>query len=45
MTDMEEVKPHPLLSKLLGHMRFKEMTFDVAMLPMICPPLPWTSQR
>ncbi|XP_039296050.1 DNA-directed RNA polymerase, mitochondrial [Nilaparvata lugens] len=40
---VEEVKPHPLLSKLLRATQQEELKFDVNLVPMLCPPMPWTS--
>lgn len=39
----EEVKPHPILSKLHRSSLPATLTFPASELPMICPPLPWVS--
>ncbi|KAL3272879.1 hypothetical protein HHI36_014339 [Cryptolaemus montrouzieri] len=39
----EEVKPHPMLSKLYRSSVPETLTFPVSDVPMVCPPLPWTS--
>ena len=41
--EQEELKPHPELCRLFAHQRFRTLTFDVGGLPMVCPPMPWTS--
>ena len=38
-----ELKPHPILSKLFELHFSKEFKFDVEDLPMLIPPLPWSS--
>ncbi|XP_050024400.2 DNA-directed RNA polymerase, mitochondrial [Dermacentor andersoni] len=38
----EEIKPHPLLSKMYREASLEELAFDVGLLPMVCPPLPWS---
>lgn len=39
----EELKPHPLLMKLYRMSQQEEITFDVNLVPMVCPPKPyWT---
>ncbi|XP_075209768.1 mitochondrial RNA polymerase [Lycorma delicatula] len=40
---VEEIKPHPVLSKLFRATEPEELMFDVNFVPMACPPLPWTS--
>lgn len=37
----EEVKPHPILSKLYRSSIPEHLTFPTYELPMICPPMPW----
>ncbi|XP_075400141.1 DNA-directed RNA polymerase, mitochondrial [Tenrec ecaudatus] len=37
------VKPHPAFSQLLATAREPMLTFEAAEVPMLCPPLPWTS--
>ncbi|XP_018577460.1 DNA-directed RNA polymerase, mitochondrial [Anoplophora glabripennis] len=39
----EEVKPHPVLSKLYRASLPETLHFPTYELPMICPPVPWTS--
>lgn len=39
----EELKPHPLLMKLYRVSQQENITFDVNLVPMVCPPQPyWT---
>lgn len=40
----EELRPDTRLSKMFGQIRFRRLTFDSNMLPMVCPPLPWISE-
>ncbi|XP_007952775.1 DNA-directed RNA polymerase, mitochondrial [Orycteropus afer afer] len=37
------VKPHPAFSKLLTTAAEPTLTFEATEVPMLCPPLPWTS--
>uniref|UniRef100_A0AAR5Q1A0 DNA-directed RNA polymerase n=1 Tax=Dendroctonus ponderosae TaxID=77166 RepID=A0AAR5Q1A0_DENPD len=39
----EEVKPHPILSKLYKSSQSETLTFAANEVPMLCPPIPWTS--
>lgn len=39
----EEVKPHPVLSKLYRASLPETLTFPANEVPMICPPVPWIS--
>lgn len=39
----EEVKPHPILSKLYRSSLPESLTFPVNEIPMRCPPIPWIS--
>ncbi|XP_011205921.2 DNA-directed RNA polymerase, mitochondrial [Bactrocera dorsalis] len=39
----EEVKPHPVLAKLLRMSRQQTLTFDSSLVPMLCPPQPWST--
>ncbi|XP_037957761.1 DNA-directed RNA polymerase, mitochondrial [Teleopsis dalmanni] len=39
----EEVKPHPVLAKLLRTSRQQTLTFDSNIVPMLCPPQPWST--
>lgn len=40
---VEEIKPHPILAGLFRATEPEELSFDVNLVPMACPPLPWTS--
>ncbi|KAK8776990.1 hypothetical protein V5799_029663 [Amblyomma americanum] len=42
MRTKEEIKPHPLLSKMYREASPEELAFDVGLVPMVCPPLPWS---
>lgn len=42
-TSKEEVKPHPVLSKLYRSSIPQNLSFPAYELPMLCPPLPWIS--
>lgn len=37
------LKPHPAFTELLATAAERTLTFDAAEVPMLCPPLPWTS--
>ncbi|PSN42978.1 hypothetical protein C0J52_13214 [Blattella germanica] len=39
----EEVKPHPILARLFRGAAQEDLVFEVTTVPMLCPPLPWTS--
>ncbi|XP_011193541.1 DNA-directed RNA polymerase, mitochondrial isoform X1 [Zeugodacus cucurbitae] len=39
----EEVKPHPVLARLLRTSRQQTLTFDSSLVPMLCPPQPWST--
>jgi len=39
----EEVKPHPVLARLFRGAAQELLVFEVTTVPMLCPPLPWTS--
>ncbi|XP_044758322.1 DNA-directed RNA polymerase, mitochondrial [Coccinella septempunctata] len=39
----EEVKPHPVLVKLMKASVPETLSFPVDEVPMVCPPVPWTS--
>lgn len=41
----EEVKPHPLLAKLFRASQQQTLTFDSNLVPMLCPPQPWSSPK
>lgn len=39
----EEIKPHPILSRLYRASQPETLTFAASDIPMLCPPVPWTS--
>lgn len=39
----EEIKPHPVLVKLYKEAGIRELTFDPHHMPLMTPPMPWTS--
>ncbi|VVC37456.1 DNA-directed RNA polymerase, N-terminal,Pentatricopeptide repeat,DNA-directed RNA [Cinara cedri] len=39
----QEIKPHPILSKLFQASKPDDLMFDVSLIPMLSPPIPWTS--
>ncbi|XP_077331751.1 DNA-directed RNA polymerase, mitochondrial isoform X2 [Lithobates pipiens] len=39
------IKPHPIYSQILLDAEYTLLTFDVTVMPMRCPPLPWTSVK
>lgn len=39
----EEVKPHPILSRLFRGSQQQTLTFDANLVPMLCPPQPWST--
>lgn len=39
----EEVTPNPLFVKLYEMSEPETLTFDANLVPMVCPPIPWTS--
>lgn len=39
----EEVKPHPVLARLLRASQQQTLTFDTNLVPMLCPPQPWST--
>ncbi|KAK5641981.1 hypothetical protein RI129_010528 [Pyrocoelia pectoralis] len=41
----EEVKPHPILSRLYRASVPETLTFSANEVPMLCPPVPWTSVK
>lgn len=41
--NVEEVKPHPVLSRLYRLSAQEDLVFDISELPMLTPPVPWTS--
>lgn len=39
------IKPHPILSQILQEAMETKLTFDSYVMPMLCPPVPWTSAK
>ncbi|XP_069072918.1 DNA-directed RNA polymerase, mitochondrial [Pleurodeles waltl] len=39
------IKPHPILTQLRSDAAETTLTFDSYIMPMLCPPVPWTSPR
>lgn len=39
----EELKPHPVLSRLYRGSQQQTLVFEANMVPMLCPPLPWST--
>ncbi|XP_075062200.1 DNA-directed RNA polymerase, mitochondrial [Mixophyes fleayi] len=39
------IKPHPIYSQILLDAGETLLTFEAAVMPMLCPPLPWTSTQ
>ncbi|XP_048108614.1 DNA-directed RNA polymerase, mitochondrial isoform X2 [Alosa alosa] len=39
------IKPHPILTQLQSEALETRLTFDSYVMPMLCPPVPWTSPR
>ena len=39
----EEIKPHPVLCKLWRESQQEKFFFPINLVPMYCPPLPWSS--
>ncbi|XP_051828395.1 DNA-directed RNA polymerase, mitochondrial [Antechinus flavipes] len=37
------IKPHPSFSQLVADAAYTKLTFDSSVMPMLCPPMPWTS--
>uniref|UniRef100_A0A1A7WLC6 DNA-directed RNA polymerase n=2 Tax=Iconisemion striatum TaxID=60296 RepID=A0A1A7WLC6_9TELE len=37
------IKPHPILNEMQQEAMETKLTFDSYMMPMLCPPVPWTS--
>uniref|UniRef100_A0A452GXK6 DNA-directed RNA polymerase n=1 Tax=Gopherus agassizii TaxID=38772 RepID=A0A452GXK6_9SAUR len=37
------IKPHPILTQILSSAAETTLTFDSFVMPMLCPPVPWTS--
>ncbi|CAO1371112.1 unnamed protein product [Diamesa hyperborea] len=41
----EEVKPHPVLSRLYRGSQQETLTFEANQVPMLCPPQPWNNSK
>ncbi|KFB46178.1 DNA-directed RNA polymerase [Anopheles sinensis] len=41
----EQIKPHPVLMKLYRKSQPDTLKFDVNLVPMLCPPQPWSTPR
>uniref|UniRef100_W5MD34 DNA-directed RNA polymerase n=1 Tax=Lepisosteus oculatus TaxID=7918 RepID=W5MD34_LEPOC len=39
------IKPHPILTQIMSEAMETKLTFDSYVMPMLCPPVPWTSPR
>ncbi|XP_053713267.1 DNA-directed RNA polymerase, mitochondrial [Synchiropus splendidus] len=39
------IKPHPILTQMQQDAMETKLTFDSYMMPMLCPPVPWTSVK
>ncbi|KAG7488005.1 hypothetical protein MATL_G00029600 [Megalops atlanticus] len=39
------IKPHPILTQILSEAMETKLTFDSYVMPMLCPPVPWTSPK
>ncbi|KAL1023028.1 hypothetical protein UPYG_G00035560 [Umbra pygmaea] len=39
------IKPHPILTQIQQDAMETTLTFDSYVMPMLCPPLPWTSAK
>ncbi|XP_069784269.1 DNA-directed RNA polymerase, mitochondrial isoform X2 [Narcine bancroftii] len=39
------IKPHPILTQNLEEAAETTLIFDSSVMPMVCPPIPWTSPR
>ncbi|XP_051893602.1 DNA-directed RNA polymerase, mitochondrial [Pristis pectinata] len=39
------IKPHPILTQILSEAAETTLIFDSSVMPMVCPPIPWTSPR
>lgn len=39
------IKPHPIISQILLDALETKLTFDSSVMPMLCPPVPWTSVK
>ncbi|XP_027025575.2 DNA-directed RNA polymerase, mitochondrial isoform X1 [Tachysurus fulvidraco] len=39
------IKPHPILTQIQSEAMETKLTFDSYVMPMLCPPVPWTSAK
>ncbi|XP_036442362.1 DNA-directed RNA polymerase, mitochondrial [Colossoma macropomum] len=39
------IKPHPILTQIQSEAMETKLTFDSYVMPMLCPPVPWTSPK
>ncbi|XP_028301108.1 DNA-directed RNA polymerase, mitochondrial [Gouania willdenowi] len=39
------IKPHPILTQIQQEATETKLTFDSYVMPMVCPPVPWTSVK
>ncbi|XP_073700227.1 DNA-directed RNA polymerase, mitochondrial [Garra rufa] len=39
------IKPHPIVTQILRVATETKLTFDSFVMPMLCPPIPWTSPK
>ncbi|XP_001654145.2 DNA-directed RNA polymerase, mitochondrial isoform X2 [Aedes aegypti] len=39
----EQIKPHPVLIKLYRKSQQENLKFDINLVPMVCPPQPWST--
>uniref|UniRef100_UPI0037E77CFC DNA-directed RNA polymerase, mitochondrial n=1 Tax=Semicossyphus pulcher TaxID=241346 RepID=UPI0037E77CFC len=39
------IKPHPILTQMQQEAMETKLTFDSYVMPMLCPPMPWTSVK
>lgn len=39
------IKPHPILTQMQQEATETQLTFDSYVMPMVCPPVPWTSVK
>ncbi|XP_034564724.1 DNA-directed RNA polymerase, mitochondrial [Notolabrus celidotus] len=39
------IKPHPILTQMQQEAMETKLTFDSYVIPMLCPPMPWTSVK
>ncbi|KAI3368300.1 hypothetical protein L3Q82_008012 [Scortum barcoo] len=39
------IKPHPILTQMQQEAMETKLTFDSYVMPMLCPPIPWTSVK